>query len=93
MQAIVIFAIGGTGQNTEAEVQTHHRLSPSHINIIFSLQKFSMTRLSKHCGFCIYIFDNSKSKSMGRLVRAEKMVLSGLVFARKIARMILIQNI
>ena len=27
------------------------------------------------------------------LVRAEKMVLSGLVFARKIARMILIQNI
>ena len=34
-----------------------------------------------------------KSKSMVRLVRAEKMVLSGLVFARKIARMILIQNI
>ena len=30
---------------------------------------------------------------MVRLVRAEKMVLSGLVFARKIARMILIQNI
>ena len=29
---------------------------------------------------------------MVRLVRAEKMVLSGLVFARKIARMILIQN-
>ena len=28
-----------------------------------------------------------------RLVMAEKMVLSGLVFARKIARMILIQNI
>ena len=41
----------------------------------------------------IYIFDNSKSKSMARLVRAEKMVWSGLVFARKIARMILIQNI
>ena len=41
----------------------------------------------------IYMFDNSKSKSMVRLVRAEKMVLSGLVFARKIARMILIQNI
>ena len=39
------------------------------------------------------MFDNSKSKSMVRLVRAEKMVLSGLVFARKIARMILIQNI
>ena len=29
---------------------------------------------------------------MVRLVRAEKMVLSGLVFARKIARMILNQN-
>ena len=29
---------------------------------------------------------------MVRLVRVEKMVLSGLVFARKIARMILIQN-
>ena len=38
-------------------------------------------------------FDNSKSKSMARLVRSEKMALSGLVFARKIARMILIQNI
>ena len=47
------------------------------------------TRQSKHCGFCIYFFDNSfdQSKSMVRLVRAEKMVLSGLVFARKIARM------
>ena len=51
------------------------------------------TRQSNHCGFSIYIFDNSKSKTMVRLVRAEKMVLSGLVFARKIARMILIQNI
>ena len=52
------------------------------------------TRQSKHCGFSIYIYDNSKSKSMVRLVRAEKMVLYGLVFARKIAsRMILIQNI
>ena len=30
---------------------------------------------------------------MARLVRVEKMVLSGLVFARKIARMILIQKI
>ena len=49
------------------------------------------TRQSKQCGFSIYIFDNSKS--MVRLVRAERMVLSGLVFARKIARMILIQNI
>ena len=30
---------------------------------------------------------------MVRLVRAERMGLSGLVFARKIARIILIQNI
>ena len=52
-----------------------------------------VTRQSKQCGFSIYTFDNLKSKSMVRLVRAEKMVLSGLVFARKIARMILIQNI
>ena len=52
---------------------------------------YETTRQSKHCGFSIYIFDNSKS--MVRLVRAERMVLSGLVFARKIARMILIQNI
>ena len=51
------------------------------------------TRQSKLCGFSIYIFDISKSKSMVRLVRAEKMVLSGLVFARKIARMTLIQNL
>ena len=53
------------------------------------------TRQSKQCGFCIYLFDNSfdQSKSMVRLVRAKKMVLSGLVFARKIARMILIQII
>ena len=48
---------------------------------------------SKQCGFSIYTFDNLKSKSMVTLVRAEKMVLSGLVFARKIARMILNQNI
>ena len=48
------------------------------------------TRQSKQCGFSIYIFDYSKSKSM---VRSEKMALSGLVFARKIARMILVQNI
>ena len=54
--------------------------------------KQKQTRQSKHCGFCIYIFDN-QSKSMVRLVRAEMMVLSGLVFARKIARMILIQNV
>ena len=51
------------------------------------------TRQSKQCGFSINIFDNSKSKSTVRLVRAEKMVLCGLVFARKITRMILIQNI
>ena len=58
-------------------------------------RKHLKTRQSKHCGFCIYIFDNSfdQSKSMVRLVKAEKMLLSGLVFARKIARMISIQNI
>ena len=55
--------------------------------------KVDRTRQSKHWEFSTYMFDNSKSKSMVRLVRAEKMVLSGLVFARKIARMILIQNI
>ena len=55
--------------------------------------KGKKTRQSNHYGFSIYIFDNSKSKSMVRLVRVEKMVLSGLVFARKIARMILVQNI
>ena len=60
---------------------------------LISLSIPMRTRQSKQCGFSIYIFDNSKSKSMVRLVRAEKMVLSGLVFARKIARMILIQNI
>ena len=54
---------------------------------------YGQTRQSKQCGFSIYTFDNFKSKSMVSLVRAEKMVLSGLVFARKIARMILIQNI
>ena len=65
------------------------------VGSVSNLQKKyrSGTRQSKHCGFSIYIFDNSKSKSMVRLVRAEKLVLSGLVFARKIARMILIQNI
>ena len=59
----------------------------------FCVRLLVKTRQSKHCGFSIYIFDNSKSKSMVRLVRSEKMALSGLVFARKIARMILIQNI
>ena len=58
-----------------------------------SLRIQDKTRQSKQCGFSIYIFDNSNSKSMVRLVRSEKMALSGLVFARKIARMILIQNI
>ena len=59
------------------------------------LKEKKNTRQSKHCGFSIYLFNNSfdQSKSMVRLVRAEKMVLSGLVFARKIARMILIQKI
>jgi len=47
---------------------------------------FIVTRQSKQCGFSIYIFDNSKSKSMVRLVRSEKK-------ERKIARMVLIQNI
>ena len=56
-------------------------------------QTGQITRQSKQCGFSIYTFDNLKSKSMVKLVRAEKMVLSGLIFARKIARMILIQNI
>ena len=54
---------------------------------------FPKTRQSKQCGFSIYTFDNLKSKSVVRLVRAEKMVLSGQVFARKIVRMILNQNI
>ena len=60
---------------------------------VSALLKPFTTRQSKQCGFSIYIFDNSKSKSMVRLVRAKKMVWSGLVFARKIARMILIQYI
>ena len=54
---------------------------------------YQLTRQSNQCGFSIYIFDNLKSKSKVILVRAEEMVLSGLVFARKIARMILIQNV
>ena len=62
-------------------------------DVVTSRQNAKKTRQSKQCGFSIYTFDNLKSKSMVRLVRAEKMVLSGLVFARKIARMILIQNI
>ena len=62
-------------------------------NNVCTARTIRVTRQSKQCGFRIYIFDNSKSKSMVRLVRAEKMVLAGLVFARKIARVILIQNI
>ena len=62
-------------------------------SILPGLPKMAITRQSKQCGFSIYTFDYLKSKSMVRLVRAEKKVLSGLVFARKIARMILIQNI
>ena len=58
-----------------------------------SIGNNEQTRQSKQCGFSIYTFDNLKSKSMVRLVRVEKIVLSRLVFARKIARMILIQNI
>ena len=57
------------------------------------MMEIMKTRQSKQCGFSIYIFDNSKPKSMARLVRLEEVALSGLVFARKIARMILIQNI
>ena len=63
------------------------------IKIVECSLKCESTRQSKQCGFSIYTFDNLKSKSMVRLVRAEKMVWSGLVFARKIARMILIQYI
>ena len=42
--------------------------------------KIALTRQSKHCGFYIYIFDDSfdQSKSMVRLVWAEKMVWFGL---------------
>ena len=63
------------------------------VRCVICIQSVKITRQSKQCGFSIYTFDNLKSKSMVRLVRAEKMVLSGLVFARKIARMILNQNI
>ena len=52
-----------------------------------------VTTQSKQWGFSIYTFDNLKSKSTVRLVREEKMVLSGLAFAGKIARVILNQNI
>ena len=75
----------------------HHAKNTMRCPITYNLCQFNLskTRQSKHCGFCIYIFDNSfdQSKSMLRLVRSERMVLSGLVFARKIARMILIKNI
>ena len=71
----------------EAQGFPHTCAQYSHIR---NRQRLARTRQSKQCGFSIYIFENSKSKSM---VRSEKMALSGLVFARKIARMILIQNI
>ena len=58
--------------------------------MLLAMEEIMITRQSKRCGFSIYIFDNLKSKSM---VRLEKIALSGLVFARKITRMILIQNI
>ena len=74
----------GRCSRTEQSKQMHIKTKQKNID---------WTRQSKQCGFSIYTFDNLKSKSMVRLVRAEKMVLSGLVFARKIARMILIQNI
>ena len=49
------------------------------------------TRQSKHCGFSIYIFDiQSQSQWSGWSGQRR---WSCLVFARKIARMILIQNI
>ena len=41
----------------------------------------------------ILLISQNKCQVGQRRQRAEKMVLSGLVFARKIARMILIQNI
>ena len=49
---------------------------------ISTRKKTKTTRQSKQCGFSIYTFDNLKSKSM-----------SGLFFARRIARVILIQHI
>ena len=56
--------------------------SSDHRGADITILKAVITRQSKQCGFSIYIFDNSKSKSM---VKSEKMALSGLVFARKIA--------
>ena len=72
-----------------------HQISKNSIDVmcVTFLSKIDRTRQSKQCGFIIYTFDNLNSKSMVILVRAEKMVLSVLVFARKIARMILIQNV
>ena len=95
---------GGEEPNLQEVLQPQNsrerKLFQTELAVIYIAQTMSngkiwKTRQSKHCGFSIYIFDNSKSKSMVtvRLVRAEKMVLSDLVFARKIARKILIQNI
>ena len=44
---------------------------------LFIPNEIKITRQSKQCGFSIYTFDNLKSKSLVRLVKAEKMVLSG----------------
>ena len=52
------------------------------VRCVICIQSVKITRQSKQCGFSIYTFDNLKSKS-----------ISGLLFARKIARVILIQNI
>ena len=75
-------------------IYTYKNIFSESCDIIFAVKKKKIclkriylksrkgTGQSKHyCGFSIYIFDNSKSKSMGRLVRAEKMVWSGLVWS------------
>ena len=93
--------LGAGGYMKCGEFATEERAAHCQLQIAMKVHKVSRkwkwmvrkTRQCKHCGFSIYIFDNSKSKSMVRLVRAEMKVWSGLVFARKIARMILIQNV
>ena len=49
-------------------------------------------RQATHC-YAAALCHAQGPRRVVRLVRAEKMVLSGLVFARKIASIILIQNI
>ena len=70
------------------EIHSLHFLIFSLFSPFLSIS-YIKTRQSKHCEICIYLFDNffDQSKWMVRLVRAEKMVLSGLVFAKKITRM------